>query len=310
MNDTIVSSTQAAPRWLLLLAQLPAKPDYLRVKLQRRVRRVGALPLRGAVYVLPNRDDTTEDFTWIRLELLADGGEAILCAASALAGVTDAELETMFRDARDADYREIADAAHAVAAESPADDAARARLRRRLEEVTKVDFFAAPARAEAERALDALATPAPTARVAVGPGLANRVWVTRAGVFVDRIASAWLVRRFIDPGATFKFVPASGYAPRPGELRFDMYDGEYTHEGDRCTFETLRDRFGLDAPGLAAVGEIVHDIDCKDAKFGRAEAPGVEALLAGIARANPDDAARLAHGAALFDALLAQLGGA
>ena len=140
----------------------------------------------------------------------------------------------------------------------------------------------------------------PGPRDRVTPG---RTWVTRQNVFVDRIASAWLIRRFIDPQARFTFVPAKGYRPAPGELRFDMFDAEYTHEGDRCTFETLVARFRLRERGLRAIAEIVHDIDCKDDKFGRPEAPGVAAMLRSIALAEPDDHERLARGAALIDDL-------
>jgi hypothetical protein len=129
-------------------------------------------------------------------------------------------------------------------------------------------------------------------------------------VFVDRIASAWLIRRFIDPDARFRFVAARGYEPQRGELRFDMYQAEYTHEGDRCTFETLLARFGLSEPALHALGEIVHDIDCKDAKFARPEATGVESILRGFVRAYPADADRIAQGGGIFEALYAQLGGA
>jgi hypothetical protein len=102
----------------------------------------------------------------------------------------------------------------------------------------------------------------------------GRTWVTRTGVHVDRIASAWLIRRFIDRDATFKFVPAKGYAPEPGEVRFDMFEAEFSHEGDLCTFEVLCARFALAEPGLAAVAELVHDIDVKDGKFGRPETAG------------------------------------
>ena len=123
-----------------------------------------------------------------------------------------------------------------------------------------------------------------TAGPAPAEALRGRVWVTRRGVYVDRIASAWLIRRFIDPDARFKFVPAKGYEPAPGELRFDMYEGEFTHEGDRCTFEVLLSRAGLDDPALAAIGEIVHDIDLKDAKFGRPEATGIAHLIEGVGR--------------------------
>ena len=132
-------------------------------------------------------------------------------------------------------------------------------------------------------------------------------WVTRQGVFIDRIASAWLIRRFIDPKALFKFVPARGYAAKPGELRFDMYQGEYTHVGERCTFEVLLQSFALDDPGLTAIGEIVHDIDVKEDKYGRRETAGVLAVVQGIANVTKDDAERVARGAAVFDGLYEQL---
>jgi hypothetical protein len=131
----------------------------------------------------------------------------------------------------------------------------------------------------------------------------NRTWVTREGVFVDRIASAWLIRRFIDPEAKFKFVPARGYVPEMGELRFDMFNAEYTHEGARCTFQTLTRRFGLSDRALLAVGEIVHDIDCKDEQFGRPETRGVMRLLRGIADSTTSDTERIERGSALFDDL-------
>lgn len=133
--------------------------------------------------------------------------------------------------------------------------------------------------------------------------LTGRVWVTRAGMHVDRIASAWLIRRFIDPQARFKFVPAKGYLPEPGELRFDMFEAEFTHEGDRCTFEVLLMRAGLSDPALAPIAEIVHDIDLKDGKFGREEASGIARLVEGIAVANQDDHARIERGAAVLNDL-------
>jgi hypothetical protein len=138
----------------------------------------------------------------------------------------------------------------------------------------------------------------------------GRTWVTRTGIKVDRMASAWLIRKFIDPDARFKFVPAKGYRPEKGEIRFDMFEAEFTHEGELCTFEVLVQRFGLAGPALRAIAEIVHDIDVKDAKYGREEAPGIGQLVAGIAAAHPDDEARLERGTALFDDLYASQGGA
>jgi hypothetical protein len=134
----------------------------------------------------------------------------------------------------------------------------------------------------------------------------GRVWVTRAAIYVDRIASAWLIRRFIDPAAQFRFVVPTAHQHQPGELRFDMYDGEFTHEGDLCTFETLCRHYALADPALRVIGEIVHDIDCKDEKFVRPETTGVHLVLDGIVEANPSDPDRLARGAALFDDLYTQ----
>jgi len=282
------------------------------------VQRIGAVALRNSVFVLPNRADTTEDLVWLRTELLADGADAIICGASPIAGLTDAELERRFQASRDGDYDEIIEEARAVAATGASEEAARAlpRLRRRLDEVAKLDFFGAERGRVARDALDELSALA-AVRMGASPSdarstaLRGRTWVTREGVFVDRIASAWLIRRFIDRDATFRFVPARGYTPQAGEVRFDMYDAEYTHEGDRCTFETLLARFALDEePALRALAEIVHDIDCKDAKFDRPEAAGFESILAGLVRGQPDDIRRIEQGSVLMDALYTQLGSA
>ena len=133
--------------------------------------------------------------------------------------------------------------------------------------------------------------------------LKNKTWVTLKGIYIDRIASAWFVRRFVDPGARFKFVPAKGYKPLPGELRFDMFEAEFTHEGDRCTLEILIERTGINDPAVRRIAEIVHDIDLKDQKFGRQETPGIEQLVAGIAMAHKEDETRLTRSSMVFDDL-------
>ena len=172
-----------------------------------------------------------------------------------------------------------------------------------------IDFFGAPGRETVEgllAAVEAGLRPAadPKAAPPVSAGdVRGRTWVTRTGVQVDRIASAWLIRRFIDPEARFKFVPGQEYAPEPGELRFDMFEADFTHEGDRCTFEVLLRRFGLEDPALRQIGEIVHDIDLKDAKFARPEAVGVDRLIAGIAMRHKGDEARIEEGGRVFESL-------
>src|SRR5262249_32847506 len=133
--------------------------------------------------------------------------------------------------------------------------------------------------------------------------LRNRTWVTRQSVYVDRIASAWLIRRFIDPEAHFKFVSGKGYRPHEGELRFDMFEAEFTHEGDKCTFEVLMERVGLRDSALRAIAEIIHDIDLKDDKFGRTEVAGIRTLIDGIRASTSDDARRIERGAEVFNDL-------
>jgi hypothetical protein len=131
--------------------------------------------------------------------------------------------------------------------------------------------------------------------------LSAKTWVTRRGVHIDRIACAWLIRRFIDKTARFKFVAGKTYAPEPGELSFDMFQADFTHEGDRCTFEVMLERTGLGDPALRAIGEIVHDLDLKDGKFGREQAAGIAQIIAGVCLTLDDDLARIERGGAIFD---------
>ncbi len=225
-----------AGRWLMLIHQIPPKPAYLRVKIGRRLARIGAVALKNTVYVLPRGDGAQEDFQWVLREVVSAGGEATLLDAHLVDGPTDAEVEALFRSARDADYAEVAEAARAIeqrlGAAEPEEDARRqadgelARLERRIEEIAAIDYFGASGREAADGLLTALrarltpkSTPPPTSEKHMREEFHGRVWVTRTGVQVDRIASAWLIRRFIDQEATFKFVPAKGYAPAPRELR-------------------------------------------------------------------------------------------
>jgi len=250
MND---SQESIRSSWLVLIHQLPPKPDYLRVKVRRRLRQLGAAALRGSVYVLPDSDESFEDFQWLAGEIRAEGGEAIVCRAELLDGITDEEVQAMF-------------ATHAATGVAPAG----------LGAIDRVE-----------------------------PG---RTWVTRRGVHIDRMASSWLIRRYLDPKANFKFVAPRGYRAEPGELRFDMQPAEYTHEGELCTFQVLLKRFGLAEPSLAAIGEVVRDIDYKDSKYGRVETAGIAALVKSIAEADLTDEARLERAAPVFDGLLSHFG--
>jgi hypothetical protein len=309
----------AGCRWLLLFHQIPPKPNYFRVKIWRRLQRLGAVAVKNAVYALPRSDQAQEDLQWVLREIAEGGGDATLCEVRLIDGLTDPEVEALFQRARDSDYAKLADDARAVGQSLPPrrkpseEERARAagelaRLERRLREIEAIDFFGASGREAVAGLLGGLAgrlgtepaAPAPTARVA---DVRGRTWVTRKGIHVDRIASAWLIHRFIDPDARFKYVAARGYRPAAGELRFDMFEAEFTHEGDRCTFEVLVQRFGLVDPGLGPIAEIVHDIDLKDGKFDRPDTEGVTRMMAGLALAHRDDEARLQHGGQLFEHL-------
>lgn len=246
--------------WLLLLPQIPAKPDYLRVKLWRRLQRLGAVAVKNAAWVLPATAGAMEDFQWLIREIEADGGEAVLCEARFVAGLSADQMEALKQAA------------------------------------TPSEGSGARGGATATRARSTMT------QSATSP--AGGIWVTRRNVYVDRIASAWLIRRHIDPDARFRFVH-DDRVPEQNEIRFDMYDAEYTHVGDACTFEVLASIFEPADPTIAAIGEIVHDIDLKDDRFRRPETAGVKLLLDGIVAAEQTDEARLDRGFRLFDDLYA-----
>ncbi|HEU6438127.1 MAG TPA: chromate resistance protein ChrB domain-containing protein [Nitratidesulfovibrio sp.] len=320
--------------WLLCIHNIPPKPPYLRAKAARRLAALGAVALKNAVYVLPDGQRQREGLLWLAREIEEGGGRAFVCGACfdvEAGGLTDAQVKALFVDARDAQYRELAaeaqpefealgDPREADVPRREAVAAWTAQLRARFEAVASVDFFGAPARemvegllAGAERWLR-LGAPGATRAVQTETYLRagdykGLVWVTRPGVHVDRIASAWLVRRFIDADAAFRFGPpcGTGAGIEDGRrcVRFDMAEAEFTHEGELCTFEVLLRRFGLDAdPALAAVGAVIHDIDLDERHPARPESPGVGALIAGITLRTEDDGERLERGFRVLDDLL------
>jgi hypothetical protein len=292
----------------MLMHQVPPKPDYLRVKIGRRLLQIGALPIKNSVYVLPNRPQCQEDFQWVAREIKASGGQAWLTAAEFVDGLRDGDVRALFDEDRAAQYRAICTAAKALRRSKPSHDAVPTgldALRRRLESVMTADFFGAKGRADAEAAIAELsrARAVHSAALPASGNFTGRTWATRKDVHVDRIASAWLIRRFIDDHAHFVFVDAARPGAPAGHVRFDMFEAEFTHEGDACTFEVLQKRFAGRDAALRAIAEIVHDLDCKDEKFGRVETGGIGRLVAGIVRTHASDDARLIAGAAVFELL-------
>jgi hypothetical protein len=322
-----MKSTDPSPSppalWLLLVHQLPPKPAYLRVKVWRRLQALGAVTVKNSVYVLPAGEHTQEDFEWTLKEVVEGGGEGMICEARLVDGLSDQDIRELFNQARETDYDAIARSARELEATLTGDSttASRAEAKARLAKlkaeaarVGEIDFFGANGRETVDGLIGALVaqlredepmdtSQGETPQTSGTKALKGRVWVTRQGLHVDRIASAWLIRRFIDPQSRFKFVPAKGYVPQADEVRFDMFEAEFTHEGDRCTFEVLLARLGVADPALTTISEIVHDIDLKDGKFGRDETSGIARLIEGIAMLSKDDGQRLDRGVTVFDDL-------
>lgn len=314
--------THTGKEWLLLIHQIPPKPSYFRVKVWRRLQQVGAVPVKQSVYALPKSNQTSEDFAWISREILEGGGEVSVCEARFLEGLTDEQVVSLFQKARKGDYEKIIQEARALQGELETKSTLGAetvvrvksqvsKLKSKFNEIAAIDFFSTPERSTAEILLADLdsqtkGTPKSVASTKRNLNeLKGKVWVTRENVYVDRIACAWLIRRFVDSEAKFKFVPGYTYTPKAKEVRFDMYEGEYTHEGARCTFEVMVDTFAIAETALIPIAEIVHDLDLKDNKFERPEAAGLGALLNGVAMAYPSDKERVQKGGEAFDALCA-----
>ena len=291
-----------SPGWLLLVHSVPAEPLYLRARIRRLLDQAGAIALKKAVYALPPREACREALEHVASEAVAGGGHGYVAQCAFLDSRTDRLLIDGSRSARRAEYDDLAESLRGLDDASPE---ALVRARQRFEAIRRIDFFEAPGRRRVEALLTRLEGKARPRGSAKGASeLVGRVWATRRGVQIDRIASAWLIRRFIDEDAEFRFIDPQEER-RADELRFDMVGGDFTHEGDACTFETLVRTLGKSDPALRQVAEIVHDIDIKDGKFGRSDAPGIQQVILGIVLHSSDDEERLRRGGSLFDDLYA-----
>jgi hypothetical protein len=281
--------------WLLFLPRLTG--SSARVRVWRRLQKLGAISVQGAVWVLPDVKRASDALRWVTHELSDLGGGGVIARADWIEGLSDAALTRQFREAASAQWAAF------IAEATKARRTRALDLGRRFDEIAARDFFSSPGKSEAARLLKRLrarpaGTPAPVKEQYVG-----RTWVTRRGIRVDRMASGWLIRRFIDPRARFRFVDLSRYQHRPGELRFDFDGAEFTHQEQRCTFEVLQARFHPRDRALKTLGELVHDLDFADGKFGHAEVAGFGQQLAAIASSHADDLARLERVSVMLDEL-------
>ena len=321
MKESTTQSGEAARRWWVLAFQLPTQPAYARVKIWRRLQAVGAASFKNALYLMPATEEALEDFEWTLREVRDAGGEGMIFDARAVQGFTDEEIIGIFDSAREEQYRGVAEEIRAFCSRfdrkrdppTPEETAAQhARFHTRIGAIEAIDFFQANGREQVRALLrdlepDNISVDTSGGEYAVESAkltsLKGRTWVTRANIHVDRMASAWLIRRWIDPEARFKWVTERHYEPSAVEIRFDMYQAEFTHEGDRCTFEVLVGRLDAQDAALDAIAEIIHDLDLKDQKFARKETAGVQQLLAGVIASQSSDDARIERAANLFDDL-------
>jgi hypothetical protein len=313
-----------ALRWLLFVHQLPARPSNLRVSTWRRLQQVGAIAIKQAVYVVPDSPAAREDFEWLKTEVESAGGQASVFAAGSIDSWSDDALVDAFRRSRQDAYATLAEEVEATlkkvdgsirrpAGRAPAIKRLVEALRQRLAAIERVDFFGGAGRDRVSELLArleerlAVRTPgkgsafnasAPVDRSAYR----GRTWVTRPRPGVDRMSSAWLIRRFIDPDARFGFASDRRAVPADA-VAFDMFGVELTHRGGRCTFETLCEVFSISGSAVARLAGIVHDLDLRDGRYGVPETPAVGLIVDGLQLAFADDQDLLAQGIVLFDAL-------
>ncbi len=309
------------PPLLLLLVGLPPTPSSLRVRIWRRLRSLGAVPLKRSAYLLPDTPERYEDFQWLAQEIQREGGDATLVRVQQIENVGPADVHRLFHEPRDADYKQLAVRYRKVLQSLERKSAAAgarvqeelARLAKDHQRIRDIDFFDAPGGAEVRRLEEVITmrtrrpesarraeTPVPTLDLAA---LRGRRWVTRPRPHVDRIASAWLIKRFIDSAAEFIFTPTAEF-PKDA-IPFDAPGVELTHHGEDCTFETLIKRARLKDRRLNRLAEVVHEADLRDGKYPHEEARGIDVAIRALLAASPDDHHVLGQGMALFEGLYA-----
>ena len=312
-------------RWLTLLMTLPPTPTRHRVGVWRKLQRMGAVRLRGAGWILPETPETTELFQWLVQEIQSFRGDVTLLRVDRVETMKDEEIAELFHQARAVEYQTVVRGCREVLGQvdryraSHRGSVAQLRtkldgLKRELDRVESIDYLKAPAGQRARtlwettaKRLRALETRPPAVSGRRPGALPPRgsTWVTRPRPHIDRIASAWLIKRFCDPDAVFAFADAAD-AARKG-IPFDVLGAEFGHHGEDCTFETLVKRFGLKDRRIKLIAEIVHEADLHDGKFTRNESIGVDLAIRALAEATADDDALLERGLAIFDGLYAVL---
>jgi hypothetical protein len=301
---TVTTQVLTKPPWLLLVFTLPGDRASLRVTVWRKLQRYGALSLGNSGYFLPNTEENRERFEWLATSVRTEGSEASVLEVQSIDNCSFTQMQQRFSDARAKDYRELLKVLRSA---KPASQPAQiTRLRQRFQEIVAIDFFGNPLREQVERTLNAMPT-CRTKSADLGPSKVSladyrsRTWVTRPRPGVDRVTSAWLIRKFIDPKAKFAFAPEDKKPPE--SVAFDMYEEGFGHRGEDCTFETLVKVFRIRDRKIPVMAEIVHDADLFDEKFGRKQGFGVDEVMKGWAQQGLSDQELLKRGMQLAEGL-------
>lgn len=310
---TVTRDAQKVPPWLLLMFSLPASRASQRVGVWRQLQRHGAIGLRNSGYLLPNNPANRERFEWIANWIRHGRGEASVIEVQSIDNLSTEQLVGRFAEARARDYQAlIRDLRKLLSTPSPRNPAnGLSRLRSRFLKIAAIDFFRSPLRSRVEELLEQAETARSVSSRVARPGkvnrreYVNRVWVTRPRPGIDRSASAWLIRRFIDSKARFAFAAGDRVAAKA--VPFDMFHGGFGHRGEDCTFETLEKEFRIRNRRVNLIGQIIHDADLGDEKFGRQEGFGLDEVLKGWARRGLTDKELLERGIELIEGLYSSL---
>jgi hypothetical protein len=301
-----ISRTGVEAPWLLMTFTLPAKRASQRVEIWRKLQRFGAVPLGNSGYLLPNNPATREHFEWLATAVRKYAGEASVVRVQSIDNLSTSQLIARFAEARAREYQELIGELQSFSSIPRQRRAAGrlGRLRARFLELVEVDFFRSPLQKRVEKLLtlaESSPTPERTAFKVSAKEYKSRVWVTRPRPGIGRAASAWLIRRFIDKKARFTFAPQE-LVPADA-VPFDMFHGGFGHRGEDCTFEMLEKCFQVRDRRVGVIGQMIHDADLCDEKFGRKEGFGVDAVLNGWARQGMADRELLERGMQLVEAL-------
>lgn len=301
-------------KWILLLYGLPAKKGAIRVNLWRQLKKCGALALKTSAYLLPDQAGHHERLQWLAQQVRDGGGEATLIHVTEIEGLSNAAIVRQFNEVRAADYNALLRPLNQLLAENrkrlrDTFQADLEKLARQFEEIRHIDFFECARAQDVQMLLQRAAGRRSAQTKAFAPLAAKkftgRAWLTRPRPEIDRPGSAWLIQKFIDPKARFVFAPSP--AAHPDAIPYDMFEVEFSHHGEDCTFETLVKRFGITDKAVRQMAEMVHDADLEDGKFQTTECIGIDRVLKGWGKSGLSDEELLKRGGECFDALYQQL---